>query len=135
MQIPEKLRHLQDTPLSIIPLLLYMALIFRLSSRKAPQIASLAPDYVLHFLCYFVFFIFAWIAFHGTLPQHLRGYNRSLALLFSILYGLSDEIHQYFVISRHASFSDFLADSIGAYCSFLLVKSCVILWRTTPEQP
>ena len=36
-----------------------------------------------------------------------------LSISFTVLYGASDEIHQYFVPSRSAEFLDFAADAIG----------------------
>lgn len=48
----------------------------------------------------------------------LQGQN-FLILLFCIGYGISDEIHQYFIPLRHASILDVVADSIGALLSIL----------------
>lgn len=38
-----------------------------------------------------------------------------LSLLFSIIYGATDEIHQFFVPGRGAKYTDVLFDTFGAY--------------------
>ena len=39
-----------------------------------------------------------------------------LSMISASLYGISDEIHQSFVPARYGSFSDVIADMIGAVC-------------------
>ncbi|UTY25155.1 hypothetical protein E4N78_07050 [Treponema denticola] len=38
-----------------------------------------------------------------------------LVICITVLYGLSDEIHQYFVPNRSSSVYDLLADALGAF--------------------
>jgi polysaccharide biosynthesis protein VpsQ len=45
--------------------------------------------------------------------------NEYIALIFSLLFGLSDEIHQFFVPFRSASIGDLLKNAIGI----------IIVWR------
>jgi VanZ family protein len=40
----------------------------------------------------------------------------SLAFVISFLYGVSDEIHQYFVAGRQADIFDVVSNGIGALC-------------------
>lgn len=42
------------------------------------------------------------------------------ALLLTVIYGVSDEIHQYFTPGRYASFSDIFLDALGASLIFLI---------------
>lgn len=71
-------------------------------------------DKLLHALAY------ALLAFLATRWLHIENRPKSrktaiiLAFLFTTLYGLSDEIHQYFVPGRFASSLDFIADMTGA---------------------
>jgi len=46
----------------------------------------------------------------GTLPN---AREVRLAAVLGILYGLFDELHQYFVPGRFVEFNDFVADAIG----------------------
>jgi VanZ family protein len=96
-----------------LPVVLYAGLIFLLSSLEHPpplteQIRF--GDKMAHALGYGVF---------GFLL--LRGLKRSgapwplfLAWGIATLYGVSDELHQYFVPGRDADLLDLLADSVGA---------------------
>ena len=62
-----------------------------------------------HILAYFFLTLFLGFAL-------IKGKYKSLfviVILFSIFYGITDEIHQYFVPGRSASISDVGLDSIG----------------------
>jgi VanZ family protein len=43
-----------------------------------------------------------------------------LSIISASLYGVSDEIHQSFVPYRHGSFTDVIADILGAVCGVYL---------------
>ena len=47
-----------------------------------------------------------------------------IVLAATLIYGASDEIHQYFVPGRNASWTDWLADTLGG-----LIGGYVYLWR------
>jgi len=53
-----------------------------------------------------------------ALPQHLWSRYRWLpvigTIIFCILYGMTDELHQLFIVERYPSWADVLADGIGA---------------------
>ena len=98
------------------PLIIYCILIFWQSSfpsiESVPEL--LYSDKLLHFFAYAVL---------GAL--FLRAYrtlrirdNLNLLIMFSILssslYGISDELHQYFVPCRSAEGMDILADILGS---------------------
>lgn len=55
-----------------------------------------------------------------------------LAVLLATLFGVSDEIHQYFVPGRHADPFDLLADFVGALLGALVVA---FLSRLLPRRP
>jgi len=77
-------------------------------------------DKVLHFLAYGLLGILFFRAFE-TLPLKNR---RSLLMVLSIgaatLYGISDEIHQYFVPFRQADTFDAVANLIGSICGVVI---------------
>lgn len=62
---------------------------------------------------------FALLGFLFCRAMHATGKGIStaglvvLSICFTILYGASDEVHQYFVPARTADFLDFAADAIG----------------------
>ena len=47
--------------------------------------------------------------------------NMVLVLIVSLLYGLSDEFHQWFIPGRSATFGDVLADTLGGGFGGLLL--------------
>jgi VanZ family protein len=65
-------------------------------------------DKVVHLA---VFAILA-IALRLTLPAWSLGWIAALSMTI----GLADELHQYFVITRHPGLDDWLADAAGTVC-------------------
>ncbi len=120
-----------------LPPLGYMAAIFYVSSLPNPQIGGEAPDYVLHALEYFLLALLL-IRFFLSLPQSellniasfVPGFKKRaaafsawhtacmLGTFLAILYGVSDELHQYFVPNRHCSLADVFADTFGAFLAY-----------------
>ena len=77
-------------------------------------------DKLLHFVAYALLGILFYRAY-GTLPLND---NYKLLIFISIasatLYGIGDEIHQYFVPSRYADMADAVANTIGSICGVYL---------------
>ena len=71
-------------------------------------------DKVLHFLGYALLGALFLRAFYTTSINHRLKLIFVLSVLFSGLYGISDEIHQSFVPYRDASAMDALADILGS---------------------
>ncbi len=98
-----------------LPLILYCLMIFIQSSKPSfkhlPDIQYF--DKFLHFVAYALLGI---LFFRALRTLRLKE-SRQLLILFSILcatlYGISDEIHQYFVPFREASFWDVMANTLG----------------------
>jgi VanZ family protein len=98
-----------------LPVLAYMALIFGLSSISSPPSGpAVLGDKGLHAILY------SWL---GALVVRALagGWRRDVSLgtaLFAVvicaLYGVSDELHQYFVPPRQVEALDVVADAIGA---------------------
>lgn len=95
---------------------MYMALIFYLSTRPAPnelrRLPIIAKLKVVHIIEYGILYLFVWYAIIKT-----TAYNKleafALALMVTVLYGLTDEFHQIFVIDRTARLADVVADGVG----------------------
>ncbi len=105
------------------PAVFWTLLIFILSSIPnvpAPDLGFDLQDKVEHFLFYGIYgFFLAQAAFRqNALPRIRQSYPR-FAAGFGILYGLSDEIHQYFVPGREMDFWDFVADACGVVAGVL----------------
>lgn len=101
-----------------LPLIIYCLAIYIQSdypsSEKIPSWTFL--DKILHFGAYGLLGILFFRAYE-TLPLRI---NKTLLILMSIasatLYGISDEIHQYFVPFREADITDVVANTMGGIC-------------------
>lgn len=94
--------------------------IFYVSSLTAEETAG-AASHGANAIAYhtIIFFVLAFF----LLMSVVRGKNQKLifhALIISVLYGLLDELHQYFVPGRSSAFSDVLLDSIGIFSAFII---------------
>jgi VanZ family protein len=110
---PSTLRHFLRYWL---PLIAYCLLIFFMSSFKPPL--DLPPienaDKVVHMGIYGLLGILFCRAYRSRWPSASGWTMANASLLSAGFYGMTDEIHQYFVPSRSADPWDWLADMIGA---------------------
>ncbi|MCQ9208844.1 MAG: VanZ family protein [Omnitrophica bacterium] len=107
-----------------LPVYLYAALIFIYSSLSSPVGIPkiLYADKLLHFIEYAILaYLLARAAKHSS-SSRLRADFRIFAVYIAVLYGLSDEFHQYFVPGREPEILDLLADGLGAFLGQLMVK-------------
>jgi len=105
-----------------LPALLYMGLIFMLSSQSNLPAPYEFPesDKVFHVLAYAPLgFLMVYALSRSTSSANLIFFGAFLAFL----YGLTDEIHQAFVPGRDASALDVMADGAGA-----MIGSSVFVW-------
>jgi len=108
-----------------LPVVIYCGLIFIQSSYSSydglPQFNG--ADKLWHFCAYAVLGALFHRAFSNS-PINLKARQIVLvSIVYASVYGLSDEIHQYFVPSRQASLADWGADifgSIGGVCFYRL---------------
>jgi VanZ family protein len=98
------------------PVLLYCGVIVYLSSlsypsQHLPSFLFGLSDKLLHSLEYGILGILLYRAFHQTIRA-----NRSiiLSIICVVAFGISDEMHQWFVPNRQADLWDLLADTVGA---------------------
>ena len=98
------------------PILIYCLLIFIQSSypsiKSVPELPYI--DKVLHFFAYALLGALFLRAFKTTRIKNKLKLVLILSVLFSSLYGVSDEIHQYFIPYRNADLMDVLADLLGS---------------------
>ncbi len=101
-----------------LPVFIYCLLIFTQSSYPSPESVPDWPyiDKLLHIAVYALLGALFLRAFRTLRIQHNLKLVMILSILLSSLYGISDEIHQYYVPFRNADFLDALADMIGSVC-------------------
>jgi len=107
------------------PLVLWMGLIFWFSSQSTlVEIDNQAGERLLYKSAHMaVYAALAWLWWRALAPQ--RRYTWPvllLALLLTILYGISDEIHQRLVPGRYGRIADVLFDAGGALAMALLIR-------------
>jgi VanZ family protein len=100
-----------------LPLVLMSVFIFIQSSRRAVVVSYNGEvNFLLHKLAHVVVYIFLYI----TAVRAFK--NLKKALIFTILYAISDEYHQMFVQTRTASWRDVIIDSVSASIIYLILK-------------
>ena len=100
----------------LVPLTLYCVFIFIQSQLPVPfEMPDVSHfDKLLHFGAYGVMAILFYRTYLAGWPQAIKRTLIWASVISTALYGLSDEIHQYFVPERSADLLDWLADTVGA---------------------
>jgi VanZ family protein len=108
------------------PVFVYMGIIIYMSSIPKPLIPGIVyygisqivathqTNYVLHFIEFFMFSFLFSVACRHSKHSIFRSHHYILGLIIGILFGISDEIHQFFVPGRVCALTDIFADSLGA---------------------
>jgi VanZ family protein len=102
-----------------IPPALYLLLIFVLSGMSHPPIPLGIQGNILHYPEYAVLGFILARALQGGRPGLPKAPTLLLALLLSVFFGATDEIHQAFVPNRIPDLSDWYHDSAGAAAGVL----------------
>jgi VanZ family protein len=103
----------------------WMALIFILSAQPGLlEIDDEASEKIFyksgHIIAYA---ILAWLWWRALAPRRQVAWSiLSVAFSLTVLYGISDEIHQLFVPSRYGRLADVLFDASGALLAVLLLR-------------
>jgi len=117
--------------LSLLLALAWMALLFYLSNQPSLETPTLfsGQDKVLHAAVYALLGVLLLAA----QPRQAQGYSWQqvgISVLIASLYGLSDEIHQYFVPGRSSEVLDWVADSVGALIAASLLAGLSRKWKS-----
>ncbi|HSM88997.1 MAG TPA: VanZ family protein [Desulfobacterales bacterium] len=108
----------------LVPLTLYCVFIFIQSQLPAsfemPDESHF--DKLLHFGAYGVMAVLFYRTYLAGWPQALKRTLIWASAISTALYGLSDEIHQYFVPERSADPLDWLADAVGGAVGALIYQ-------------
>jgi VanZ family protein len=117
MSMLEKLQQKRFAWLYLAPFLFYCLLIFSLSAQS--DLASVSPvaipDKIAHLLEYsgFGFLLMRLLRYLEPESEYVK--HLIWVLSAALIYGLSDEAHQYYVPNREFSWMDLLADGAGGY--------------------
>ncbi|NBO23028.1 VanZ family protein [bacterium] len=100
-----------------LPLFLICIFIF-IQSDKTARVVSYDgnTNWFIHKLAHFVLFSLVFLFANRSFGDKRK------ALVFTILYGISDEIHQSFVPTRTASLTDVLIDSSAGVSMYILIS-------------
>lgn len=107
-----------------VPVAVWAGVIFFFSS--IPDLKTgLEYDFLLrkiaHITEYFIFTFLLYRAFSGSFNMNVFRLFM-YPTLFSLLYAISDEFHQYFVVGRSCSVYDVLVDAIGIIGFYIFIK-------------
>jgi VanZ family protein len=116
-----------------IPALIWMILIFLLSSR---QRIAVSEEYVVNFLIfktlhiieYAILFFFYVRGLHY--PLGMTKWRFATAFVLAVLYAISDEVHQSFVPTREGKLRDVIIDAIGALLAWSTLTQFVPILPT-----
>lgn len=115
------------------PAVLYMALIFFLSSAPPPQAARTVPVYfdikIIHIVEYGVLNLLVYWALAKT-SCIAYGWRAAFSVGITVLYGLTDELHQVFVPGRSGQLVDVAANFLG--CT--IAQASVFMFRVKFRQ-
>jgi VanZ family protein len=118
--LPRLMRMLPD----LAPLIAYCTFIVIQSHLPSPvelpEVSHL--DKLLHFGAYGVMAVLFYRTYSAGWPQAGKRTLVWASAASAALFGLSDEIHQFFVPYRTADPLDFLADSLGALLGAILYQ-------------
>ena len=125
--------------LPLLPALLYMGLIFFMSSRPCPDALTGWPVFLGMKLVHLLEYGFLALLWLGGLTWSTRWTTVpviGVAVAITFLWGISDEVHQYFVPGRTARVSDALTDLIAAMAAALFWRWLAAYWpRITRQDP
>lgn len=104
----------------ILPIIIYCTIIFYYSSQptiNGPIGTLIINDKIKHAIAYLILSI---LIFRATQKTKYKKYSYLISIIFSTLYGISDEFHQYFVPGRMMSIYDIFANFLGSV--LILIK-------------
>jgi len=106
-----------------------MAFIFAASSVPGNQIPAAIWDKLAHLLVYAALGAFFMLPLAGGRVSGVTLTTMAAAIALSLVYGISDELHQMFTPGRSPDIRDVIADTIGAAVGVGVVGALAALWR------
>ncbi len=101
-----------------------MGVIFYTSTIPGRNLPSIFPsqDVLFHIIAYMALGFFFSRALKNSFSNLQRWQMVLFAVLFGLVYGISDEFHQLFVPYRIVSGMDIFVDTLGSFIGGLLYK-------------
>ena len=97
------------------PVVVLMAAIFAVSATSSPpRLPASVSDVAAHAIAYAVLALAMLRAVSGADFSRITAGGVVLAVVLTVAYGLTDEVHQSFVPGRTPEFRDLAADAMGA---------------------
>lgn len=111
-----------------LPVCIYALFIFILSSMSYPPSPSRISNILFlekleHLFLYFGFGLILYIAINNSNNLFFQKFSAQISILIGTVYGITDEIHQFFVPCRDASVLDVIVDG----CGVALAQALIIL--------
>ena len=103
-----------------LPAVLYAGMIYYMSSQSHPEeqlpafVLKDISDKVLHAVEYAGLAVLCYRAFRWAAGPSVARQALVLGIVTASIYGVTDEVHQFFVPFRESSWLDWLADTAGA---------------------
>ncbi|WP_058486429.1 VanZ family protein [Defluviitalea phaphyphila] len=105
-----------------IPAIIWMCVIFILSSMTGNDLQRTFPFFSDfnwgHFVAYFILAITYYIGLFKKVKKPRIFY---IIILLCVLYGITDEVHQFFVPTRVPDIKDLFSDTIGSITASLFL--------------
>lgn len=112
-----------------MPVAVYMAGIFFVSSLSELPVSPPVSDVSLHSASYFGLTLLLIRALARGRWSRVTWAMLALAWTIAVAYGVTDEWHQSFVPNRHPEFRDVVSDAIGALAAVIVVGAWGIIRR------
>ena len=106
-----------------VPVLAYAGAVYYLSSQSTTPVPGGIPDWILHPIEYLGFCVLLIRALNGGLRRSVPARRYLLAVLLTVAYAITDEIHQQHVPRRDASVKDVLSDTLGSVLAVGVAES------------
>lgn len=112
-----------------LPIIVYLIVIFIFSSIPGddlPELSFTISDKLIHGIIYLIAFYLFYLSFSNVRKDSVFYKNAILfSFIFTVIYAISDELHQALVPNRDADIFDLLADFIGAFIGFIIMIALV----------
>lgn len=111
-----------------LPPIIWMTIIFVMSSRQRISLADTEVENFLifkslHVIEYAILYILLFRATFKSFTKKISNQSIfTIAIISSILYAVSDELHQTFVPTRQGAIRDIFIDTIGILLAFSYTK-------------
>ncbi len=90
---------------------------------ELPKVEWISMDKVIHMGVFGLLALLCYISFINLSSNNIFNKNAYIwTAVLTIIYGASDELHQYFVPNRSSEFADWIADVLGIILALIIIK-------------